>query len=833
MPLVVDLPDLDRSHVPLVGGKAAHLAELAKIEGVAVPPAFCVTTEAFKLGCAAALDTTGAVGDALHLAAVLRRRILDAPLPDALVAALVDALDRLGGDAFAVRSSATAEDDPGTSFAGMHDSWLRVPPVEVLRHIQRTWASLHSERAAAYRARRGIDPRGAQMAVLVQRMAPADASGVLFTADPVSGDRTIVTVEAVRGLGESMVSGRAHPARVKLRGEVVLERTANPPGDEVLSDAQALELARLGRRVEAHFGLPQDIEWCISAAGVRLVQSRPITTLFPVPPGDARRVYLSVGHQQMMTAAMKPLGLSLFQRTALRPMVAAGGRLFVDVTAALAEPPSRDALLAMAGGSDPLVRDALETLVARGFVPAVDAPGRPRPPPAADPDAADVAALVRRTEASITAMEAAISPLRGPELLEFIREDLGELKALLLDPKGARAVFAAMEAAAWLDAEAERRLGEVQVSHALSQAAPGNVTAEMGLALLDVADAIRPHPAVVAHLEAGGALASLDALPGGPAARAAFDAWLARYGMRCVGEIDVTRPRWSEHPEALVPLILGHVRDQPAGEARRRVDAGRRVAEATARSLLERLRALPEGDALAAEAERRIRTLRALVGWREFPKYGLIRRYGIYREALRREAARLVDAGVLERVDDIDWLSFDELAEVVRTAHVDRDLLARRVDEHRRHQTLSPPRVLTSDGEALNGAWRRTLPPRALPGLAVSAGVVEGRARVVLDLAGATLEPGEILVTPHTDPSWTPLFVRAAGLVTEVGGRMTHGAVIAREYGLPAVVAVDGATRLIADGQRVRVHGSDGYVELLDGPPPRTDPAAARAPQRT
>lgn len=807
----------------LAGGKAARLAEVARVDGAAVPPAFCVTTEAFQLACASALDdaTTGDGADAQLVAARLRSRILDAPLPDALVELVIGALDRLGGEAFAVRSSATAEDHPDNSFAGMHDSWLQVPRVDVLRQIQRTWASLHSDRAAAYRARRGIDPRGVQMAVLVQRMAPADASGVLFTADPVSGDRTVVAVEAVRGLGESLVSGRARPDRIKLRGDAVLEYTvgARPAGagDQVLTDAQALALARLGRRVEAYFGCPQDIEWCLSAEGVHLVQSRPITTLFPAPPGDGRRVYLSVGHQQMMTDAMKPLGLSLFQRTALRPMVAAGSRLFVDVTAALASPPARASLLAMAGGSDPLVRDALETLIAREFVPTVDAPAPPRPPPAADPDAADVAALVRRTEASLAAMQAAISSRSGPELFEFIRADIGELKALLLDPVGTRAVFAAMEAAAWLDAEAERRFGEAQVSHALSQAAPGNVTAEMGLALLEVADAIRPHAAVVAHLEAGGSLAALDAIPGGPAARAAWGGWLARYGMRCVGEIDVTRPRWSEHPEALVPLLLGHVRDQPPGEARRRVDAGRRVAEATASSLLDRLRALAGGEALAAEAERRIRTLRALVGWREFPKYGIIRRYGIYREALRREAARLVEAGVLDRVDDIDWLSLDELAEVTRTAHVDRDLLARRAEEHRRHQALSPPRVLTSDGEALDGAWRRTLPPHALPGLAVSAGVVEGRARVVLDLAGATLEPGDILVTPHTDPSWTPLFVRAAGLVTEVGGRMTHGAVIAREYGLPAVVAVADAARLIADGQRVRVHGSDGYVELLDG----------------
>jgi pyruvate,water dikinase len=183
---------------------------------------------------------------------------------------------------------------------------------------------------------------------------------------------------------------------------------------------------------------------------------------------------------------------------------------------------------------------------------------------------------------------------------------------------------------------------------------------------------------------------------------------------------------------------------------------------------------------------------------------------------LLEEAGRLVHAHVLREPEDIFYLTFQELHDVVRTNHVDDQLIGRRRDAFRSYEALTPPRVLTSDGEAVAGAYRRgDVPDGALIGLPVSAGTVEGRARVILDMTRADLEPGDILVTTHTDPSWTTLFVAIAGLVTEVGGLMTHGAVIAREYGLPAVVGVVDATRLIRDGQRIRVHGTEGYVEIL------------------
>jgi pyruvate,water dikinase len=197
----------------------------------------------------------------------------------------------------------------------------------------------------------------------------------------------------------------------------------------------------------------------------------------------------------------------------------------------------------------------------------------------------------------------------------------------------------------------------------------------------------------------------------------------------------------------------------------------------------------------------------------------MVSRYFVYKQALLEEAERLVQARVLREKEDIFYLRFEELHDVVRTKQVADQLIRQRKDEFRSYQALRPPRVLTSDGEGIAGSYRRDdLPEGALVGLAVSAGIIEGRARVILDMAEADLEPGDILVTPYTDPSWTPLFVAIKGLVTEVGGLMTHGAVIAREYGLPAVVGVEHATRLIHDGQRIRVNGTNGYVEILSSP---------------
>jgi pyruvate,water dikinase len=311
-------------------------------------------------------------------------------------------------------------------------------------------------------------------------------------------------------------------------------------------------------------------------------------------------------------------------------------------------------------------------------------------------------------------------------------------------------------------------------------------------------------------------LDGLLAIEGGQVARDAIRTYLDKYGMRCVGEIDITRPRWSECPTMLVPLLLGNIKNAEPGAGRRRFEQGRQAALETEEKLLARLRDLPDGESRADQSKQKIDRVRTFIGYREYPKYAMVSRYFVYKQAMLKEAERLVHAGVLSEKEDIFFLRFEELQEVVRTNHVDDHLVQERKDAFRSYEALTPPRVFTSDGEVVTGSYGHVdVPAGALVGLPVSAGTVEGRARVVHDVGDADLEPGDILVTVFTDPSWAPAFLAVTGLVTEVGGVMTHGAVIAREYGLPAVVGVEGATRLIRDRQTIRVHGTRVYVEIL------------------
>ncbi len=840
MTYVMDLDRIGRSDVDDVGAKGAHLGELMRIDGIRVPRGFCVTTGAFERAVAgepsiaAHLDQLSRL-DPDDRAAIgsrtadIRAAIEQAAIPEDVARAIAGSHRRFGERAeFAVRSSATAEDLPGASFAGQHDSYLNVVGRSaVLHHVRRCWASLFSERAVTYRRRAGFDDRNVRMAVVVQEMVAAEQAGVMFTADPVTSNRRVATVEATRGLGEALVSGLVRGDVYRVRDGVVVEATLEQGTRPTLTEAQAVRLVQLGRRIEAHFGQPQDIEWCRSGGDVEFVQSRPITTLFPVPESDDgdNHVYLSVGHQQMMTDPMKPLGLSFWRMTTPAPVAEAGGRLFVDVTRRLASPKSRAGLLDLVAKADPLTGDALRTVLERdGFIrprPDEDSPG-PLPAAPTEPigtDPAVVTELIAGSEASVAACAREIRTLSGPALLDFIRTDLQELKRVLFDPHSHQVFMSAMEATWWLNERLEQWLGERNAADTLAQSVPHNVTSEMGLALLDVADVIRPHPDVVAfltHVEDDGFLDELPELAGGQEARDAIEAWLARYGMRCAGEIDISRPRWRERPATLVPTILGNIKNFEPGAGARRFEQGRQEAAEKERELLDRLRALPDGGAKVEETKRMIDRVRTFIGYREYPKYGMISRYFVYKQALTSEATRLVRAGVLHEPDDIWYLSFQELDEVVRTKRVDDQLIGRRKDAFRSYAALTAPRVLTSDGEVITGAYRRDdLPAGALVGLPVSAGTVEGRARVVTDMARADLAVGDILVTPYTDPSWTPLFLSAAGLVTEVGGLMTHGAVVAREYGLPGVVGVEGATRLIRDGQRIRVNGTAGYIELL------------------
>jgi pyruvate,water dikinase len=495
-------------------------------------------------------------------------------------------------------------------------------------------------------------------------------------------------------------------------------------------------------------------------------------------------------------------------------------------------PAGRKAIIDTLGKSDPLIKDALLTVMKRGDFSGLFADDAQDTGKAAtqnyslvaqvepEYDSAIVSELITATEKSIEELKQNIQTQSGVALFDFIQDHLLQLKTKLFDPRSIHVIMAGMNTSLWINEKMNEWLGEKNVADVLSQSVSNNVTSEMGLALLDVADAIRPYPEVIHYLQNTDDNDFLDHLrefEGGEEARDAICAYLDKYGMRCVGEIDITKPRWSEEPLALVPIILGNIRNFGPGAARRKFEQGLQDALKKEQELLARLKQLPDGEQKAKETRHAIGLLRHYIGYREYPKYGKISRYFVFKQALMKEAELLVQANVIREKEDVYYLTFEEFREVVRTNKLEYSLIDHLKDEYRVFEKLRPPRVITSDGEVISGTYRyENIPVNAMAALAVSSGIAEGRARVILSMQDANLEEGDILVTAFTDPSWTPLFVSIKGLVTEVGGLMTHGAVIAREYGLPAVVGVENATRLIKDGQRIRVNGTDGYVEILD-----------------
>lgn len=634
---------------------------------------------------------------------------------------------------------------------------------------------------------------------------------------------------------------------------------------QALTDEQILQLEHMGRKIEEHFGRPQDIEWCLVDDTFYIVQSRPITTLYPIPEAndEENHVYVSVGHQQMMTDPLKPLGMSLFQLTSFGPRFKAGGRLFVDVTHMLASPDSRKMLLDAMGQHDPLIKDALITIIERGdFIKSLpndkqeQSSGKSNKSVSSadsqaqiENDPTIVSDLIKSSQTSIEELKHNIQRKSGSDLFDFILEDIKELKKILFNPQSSAVYMAAINASSWINEKMDEWLDEKNAADTLSQSVPNNITSEMGLALLDIADVIRPYPEVIdylQHVKDDKFLDELAKFDGGQETQDAIYDYLNKYGMRCSGEIDITKTRWSEKPTTIVPMILSNIKNFEPNASNRKFEQGRQEALKKEQELLDRLKQLPDGEQKAKETKRMIDLIRNFIGYREYPKYGMVNRYFVYKQALLKEAEQLVRANVIHEKEDIYYLTFEELHEVVRTNKLDylgcrgeqqsalcsatspgclveqqaelatRQIISKGQDEYKLFEKLTPPRVITSDGEIIAGEYKReNLPAEAIVGLPVSSGVIEGRARVILNMEDADLEEGDILVTAFTDPSWTPLFVSIKGLVTEVGGLMTHGAVIAREYGLPAVVGVENATKLIKDGQRIRVNGTEGYVETL------------------
>lgn len=884
--LVLPFAAVGADALPIVGGKGANLAWMARA-GLPVPPGFCVTTAAFHafLDTCPDLDAHYAALEALApddvegvriVAGALRAALGGLPVPPTVADAILATWRAEPEGAWAVRSSATAEDLPDASFAGQQDTYLNVRGEgPLLVAVRDCWVSLFTDRAVLYRARNHFPHRAVALAVVVQRMVAPDVAGILFTADPITGSRAVVSIDAGFGLGEALVSGlvnadlyKADKATGALRSVTVGDKPfairGLPEGGTVheplpdtlraarcLDDAQVAALVAIGRRIEAAAGgEPQDVEWCLEGGRLHIVQARPITSLYPLatpPPADgAVHVYFSFGHAQMMPEAMPPLARDVWvhilpfgrgsisgrpadRAPASRAFREAGSRLYIDVTTPLRIAPLRAFMLGTLNTVYPHIAEALTSQLPRlgpdrrpslaGAGELLGLLGRIPPRIVWHLAALDPATFATRAEARLGAEVARVRSIveaaaPGEARVRAVRDQLAVLFHAIpgFAPTLASGVFAS------------KLLGALGFSPAtlepLLRALPENVTTDMDLALADLAELARGVPGLAERLERGG-LVGIEAHPGAEPFRAGLGRFVATYGVRGAREIDVSQPRWADDPGLLVQVLVGNLR-ATGPSARERHAAMAREAEAAGAAIVASARFGTRGI-----VRRLVAVMRHGLGVREHGKWFLVRVFAIARAAALEAGALLVARGALRSVDDVWLLDWDELVDVLAGRGPDAATIAARRERLVRDQRRAPPLVMASDGEIPTFGHRAGLPEGALAGLAASAGVVEGVARVVRDPGTELLHPGEILVAPYTDPGWTPLFTHAAGLVTDVGGLMTHGSVVAREMGLPAVVGVTGATSRIRTGDRLRVDGSRGYVEILGVPTVEAGAAAA------
>jgi len=879
-----------------VGGKGANLARLAQA-GCPVPPGFFIPVEGY-------LEAARANGLEQRIRAALDGARLDDPavleqvsaqiralftahiIPEGLARAVIAEWEALGEPAVAVRSSATAEDLPEMSFAGQQDTYLNVCGAEaLLRAVADCWGSLWTARAIGYRQRQKVGQEGIALAVVVQQMVQSEASGVLFTANPLTGLRSQTVIDAALGLGEGLVSGMVEPDHyvVDRRAGAIVEKTlgakalavvsraeggtqvvATGAGRQALPDERILELAELGQRVADAWGAPQDIEWAWDDQRLHLLQTRAITSLYPVPAGldeNDLRAMFSFGAVQGMLDPLTPLGqdamalvvggagrlfdLHYDERTQkiLRP---AGDRLWLDITTPVRNPVGRNVIRGALDFIEPSVvahllsvwddprltpttrrlRPATALRVARGLAPIV----LRVPLFMAAPEKRS--RLARARIETVLAMfrdrYAAVQGSPQEKLLARVAvlRSVGDIFILLgrtLIP-GVATAMSMWTLARRIAAQLDRQEGGQQFSRLameIPRGAPGNVTTEMDLELWRVSRAIHADPASAELFSALPAeeLArrwKAGALPA--AAQSAIGDFLDVYGFRGLAEIDLGRPRWVDDPVHVMQVLGSYLQIKTEEAPDLQFERAARAGEAAVETLAQAARRLPHGWLKSRQVRFAGRRVRAAMGIREAPKFFAVRGIGLSRMALLESGEDFARLGILSQPDDIFYLRVGELEALAAGEQRDWAGLvhSRRQRYQREKERRQIPRLLLSDGRAFYEGVAANGAQGGIHGAPVSPGVVEGRVHVVLDPRGVQLAPGEILVCPGTDPSWTPLFLAAGGLVMEVGGMMTHGAVVAREYGIPAVVGVDRATERLQTGMRVRVDGSSGVVQVLE-----------------
>ena len=763
--------------IATVGGKGANLGRLLRL-GFPVPPGFVVTTDAYRAFLAA--------NDLDGLAATdpesLRARIAAAPLPDDLSAAILAAYQRLGVERVAVRSSGTAEDLATASFAGQHDTFLNVAgPDALLSAVRACWASLWAPRAVAYRQQRGWDAASLALAVIVQAMVPAVVAGVAFTADPVTGDRTQTTISAVRGLGERLVSGEGAADEWIVRETAAGSVATRQRGAEesALTAERALAVATLARDIERGFGAPQDVEWAIDGEGrLFALQARPMTALpapiksvewrAPLPGGWMRNFRLGEWLPEPVTPLCDTWLLSDIEEAEF----AAQGR---DI-GARPQPPYHVTVhgwyfSSPIGAGMPvrrllgaLLRHPLRVLAIPLSLIRPEFSDRVLLARMAERWRAELLPAYRRLVASWRERAADASTAELTRLIDEVAAAAGEQLWSL----------SAVGGHAW---KAERALAEFYQKRLVARVRRSHQELLRGLPT--------PFPDPPPH-----AVHSLD--------------WI--------------RPTLGEEPRTV--STFPDVSDS-AEARRRRLEAERRRAEAACREALAgQPRLLRRFNALLALAQRYAILREEQSGW-------LTLGWPLLRQAVSRLGATLCDRGVIARPDDVFFLTRSELqASLAGDPHDRRALASERRREWMWRRRLSPPLALGNPpGEALiAGAVNVMRMPDVAPqdgretlrGMPASPGQATGLAHVLRGPEDfARFLPGEVLVAQATAPAWTPLFALAAAVVTDGGSLAAHASLVAREYGIPAVVGTGDATARLRDGQRVLVDGDRGSVTLL------------------
>lgn len=869
-----------------VGGKGANLAMLT-CAGFNVPPGFLISTEAYRAFVAAnhfgdellALARAVDANDPVSLeqtAETIRALFANAPMPPEIAEEIKTAYSSLTTDhrplSVAVRSSATAEDLPGLSFAGQQETYLNIIGADaVCAAVKECWGSLWTARAIGYRARNNIAPDDIALAVVVQQMIASEVSGVLFTANPLTGHRGEIVIDASFGLGEAIVSGQVDPdhfvvnavtweiitrdlgeksiailPRAEGGTQTIAQARANM---QTLPDEEIIALAKLSEQVADHYGAPQDIEWAWAHRQMYLLQARPITSLYPLPalnysPDDVR-VYWCFNSVQGIVGPITPLGRNFIQTIASglpfnRPvreyMAEAGERLFVDLTQVVREPTARKIMLALLARGDPAARLTFIDLIKSGVVQE----RRALSPFALPRTLFEARHLLARLMHAIRSPEQArASGIRlisefierrcanvesANDLLSLIatleRDMTGALAHLFsqLLPVIAPGIGALVALQKWLaDWLGLPSTAALQLARGL----PNNPTTEMDLQLWSVAQTIRADATAMTIMQSVpvtqlAAMYHQRTLP--TTAQNALENFLNKYGFRNAGEIDLGVRRWREDPTAILQTLTGYLSITEANLAPDIVfEHGAAEAERLSQEYAAQIRRTHLGVIRARVFRAMYRRLRVLGAIREVPKFYLVKSISAYRTAFLKQARTLVAQSKLDDAEDIFFVSLDDLKRFARGETIDLKSIAAasRAAFAREQARRQMPRVLLSTGQVFYDGLSAT-GTSDLVGDGVSPGVIEGIVRVVLDPRGVRLEPGEILVCPATDPGWTPLFLSAGGLVMEIGGMITHGAVVAREYGIPAIVGVHQATQRLQTGQRVQVDGSTGRVRLLN-----------------